>query len=315
MLGTHSHFKVVDDPENPNNKALHLKATGSTQHMSNHAETTLKSGGKYVSINSNIEYRISFRVKWLGGSNQLNTRLYFNRLARTSILAASRNNGTPGSTNSVLEPNIGATFDRLSHEPAVPEAGENITVSVLAQDPDGIQSLKIHYSVNDGMFQIIPMSTLQKDFWAATIPGQALRSKVQFYIEACDSLGQISFFPAKGPDSRAIIPFEDGQANLDYGDCRPNNFRIVMTQNDIDLLHLSTNVMSNDRLGCTVIFNEKEIYYDCGIRLKGSEHGRAKMSVWDIIFVFHPISHFWGRMKRLQWTAREQATSSVKKRS
>lgn len=276
MLGTHSHFKVVDDPENPKNKALHLKATGSTQHMSNHAETTLKSGGKYVSINSNLEYRISFRVKWLGGSNQLNTRLYFNRLALTSILAAPRNNGTPGSANSVLEPNIGATFDRLSHEPVVPEAGENITVSVLAQDPDGIQSLKIHYSVNDGMFQIIPMSTLQKDFWAATIPGQALRSKVQFYIEACDSLGQISLFPAKGPDSRAIIPFEDGQANLDYGDCRPNNFRIVMNQNDIDLLHLSTNVMSNDRLGCTVIFNEKEIYYDCGIRLKGSEHGRAK---------------------------------------
>ena len=53
MLGTHSHFKVVDDPENPKNKALHLKATGSIQHMSNHAETTLKSGGKYVSINSN----------------------------------------------------------------------------------------------------------------------------------------------------------------------------------------------------------------------------------------------------------------------
>jgi hypothetical protein len=28
--------------------------------------------------------------------------------------------------------------------------------------------------------------------------------------------------------------------------------------------------MSNDRLGATVIYNESEVFYDVGVRLKGS---------------------------------------------
>ena len=38
--------------------------------------------------NAALDYRISYRAKWLGGSNQLNTRLYFNRCARTTLLDA-----------------------------------------------------------------------------------------------------------------------------------------------------------------------------------------------------------------------------------
>ena len=276
MRGNHRHAEVIDDPENPGNKVLHVRATGAMEHMHNHAETTLKDGNAFVSITSSSPYEISFRAKWLGGSNQLNTRLYFNRLPRTTILDAPLDGGTPGTPNSRQDTNSGPTFGRLSHAPAVPAANRGATVTVDAADPDGVASMALRYSVDGGSFNSISMTDRGEGRYTATIPGQSGGRKVQFYVAARDGIGATSFLPRSGPDSHAIIPWDDGQANLDYGDCQPNNFRIVMTNADRDFLHRETEVMSNDRIGCTIIYNESEIYYNCGVRLKGSQRGRNK---------------------------------------
>jgi len=77
ILGDHK-GSVITDPNNPGNHVLRLVATGPTEHMHNHAETTLAGG---ASIVNGREYEISFRAKWVGGNNALLTRLYFNRHA------------------------------------------------------------------------------------------------------------------------------------------------------------------------------------------------------------------------------------------
>jgi hypothetical protein len=41
FLGTHRLSRVIPDPDNPANHVLHLIATGPTEHMHNHLETTL----------------------------------------------------------------------------------------------------------------------------------------------------------------------------------------------------------------------------------------------------------------------------------
>ena len=89
-------------------------------------------------------------------------------------------------------------------------------------------------------------------------------------MEGTDGAGAKSTYPAGGAGSRAMYKVNDGLAVLG----RVHNLRIVMTTADSDLLHLVTNVMSNDRLRCTIIYDEKEAFYDVGIRLKGSERGR-----------------------------------------
>ena len=62
------------------------------------------------------------------------------------------------------------------------------------------------------------------------------------------------FAPALGPASRAVIAWDDGQARLTLGTgCQPHNIRINMTNADRDFLHLNTNVMSNDRMPCTIV--------------------------------------------------------------
>ncbi|MDA7559416.1 lamin tail domain-containing protein [bacterium] len=276
MLGNHSNYEVIDDPQDPNNRVLWVRASGATEHMSNHAETTLKSGRSFVSISSNRDYKISFRAKWLGGSNQLNTRLYFNRLARTTILDAPQDGGTPGRLNSARVSNAGPTFSDLRHEPAIPVEGESVHVFVKTGDPDGVASVQLFHAVNGDPFQMTSMRLSDAGEWSGKIPSQAFGAKIQFYVEATDHLGMTTTHPEGGSTSRAIVPYNDGQADLDLGACQPMNLRIVMTDADTGKLHRRTNVMSNDRLGCTIIVDEREVYYNCGVRLKGSEHGRAK---------------------------------------
>ncbi|MEZ5301152.1 MAG: lamin tail domain-containing protein [Verrucomicrobiales bacterium] len=123
IIGNHRHSAIVGDPENPGNNVLRLVATGTAEHLHNHAETTLKFGGAFVAINPALDYRISYRAKPIRGNAQLNTRLFFNRAARTTILDTPAAGGTPGAPNSQLAANAGPTYGGLTHRPAIPAAG------------------------------------------------------------------------------------------------------------------------------------------------------------------------------------------------
>jgi hypothetical protein len=65
--------------------------------------------------------------------------------------------------------------------------------------------------------------------------------------------------------------------------------RIVLTPANTDFMHGTaqgvnqTNVMSNELLPCTVIYDETRAYYECGVHLRGSQRGRYS----DIRTGFH----------------------------
>ncbi len=273
FLGTHSRATRITDPFGTGS-VLRVDASDSCEHMHNHAETMLQSGAVEHTINSGLSYTVSFRARWVSGSNQLNTRLYFDRIARTSLLPVASGGGTPGSANSAFIANLGPTFTGLTHSPAVPAASQPATVSVTASDPDGLGAVSLFYAVNGGAFTSIAMANQGAGRFTATVPGQAAGAKVQFYVQAADGLGALGFAPPLGASSRAMIPWDDGQARLTLNGVQPNNIRIVMTAADTTTLHTVTNVMSNDRLPCTVIWNERDVHYDCGVHLHGSERGR-----------------------------------------
>jgi len=269
VLGTHgSHGRtaVVDDPDAPGNKALHLVSTGDYKHWHNHIETTHASGEQVV---AGQEYEISFRAKWLAGSPQVNTRLYFNWLQRTTNLAVPHTNGTPGRVNSRYVANVGPTYSEPAHAPVVPAVSEVVTVSVIAADPDGVADMHVFYSVSGGAWESNTMAEVDGRF-QGTIPGQVASSRVQFYVQGRDSQGAISTWPAAGPDSRAMYRVEDGYADLST----LHNLRMVMTPADRDAMYVNTELLSNYRRGGTVIYDERLVYYDVGIRLKGSPFGR-----------------------------------------
>lgn len=264
-LGNHK-ATVIPEPGVPGNQVLRLVATGGTDHDSDHVETTLAAGRSIVNGRT---YAISFRARWVAGCPSLHTRLYFNRLPRTTLLAVPEAAGTPGAANSRAFANIGPTFTGLIHAPVVPAVGAPVTVSVGASDPAGVASATLRYAVNGGAWQSTPM-TAAGGKYSASIPGQSASAIVQFYVEAADTLGTTATAPAGGAASRALYKVQDNRANL----ATLHNVRIVMTPADVTALHANANLMSNGELGATIITNEHDVCYDAGVQLRGSPYGR-----------------------------------------
>ncbi len=288
FLGTHGKSRVVDDPDAEGNKVLHLVATGATEHMHNHVETTLADGARVVSGNT---YEISFRARWLSGSRQLHTRLYFNRVARTNVLAAPSPNGTPGERNSRYEANAAPNLDRLNHSPLFPEVGESVTVSVHANDDNDLRRVTLFWSVDGGDWQQTGMARGDGSRFAGEIPGiESPSDVIQFYVEAEDEAGAISTLPPGGPASGALYKTADtlaGQANA-------FPLRILVSPAVDRELHEITNLMSNAKVPATVIYREREVFYDVGVRLRGSQRGRPDNNRTGFHITFSPEQPFRG---------------------
>ena len=279
LLGNHSHSRVEPDPDRPDNRVLRVVATDSRGYLHNQIESTLRFGGAVAPVVAGREYEIAFDARWLRGSPQLHAELHYNRVARTFILAQPTIAGTPGQPNSTATDNLGPTYTSLTHDPPVPRPGQAIEVRVSAQDPDGLDSITLHYAIQEGAWRQTPMDRRAVDpaappdaptTFTASLPPQASSGTViQFYVAGRDPRGAISFWPAAGPDSRALIRVDSRSP----GPRRPS-FHLILTARDGRVLDDFQNMMSDDRLGATVIWNNREVFYDCGVHLHGSMFSR-----------------------------------------
>jgi hypothetical protein len=298
VLGTHgSHglSRVIVDPDDPGNHVLHLVATGASEQLFNHAETTLKNGDTIASISNGTEYRISLRAKPISGSAQLNTRLYFNRLARTTVLAVPLAGGTPGAVNSRFVANTGPTYAPLTHSPVVPRPGEPVDITIAATDSNGVANMTLSYNVAGTDWVSVPMTRLSTGSYRGTIPGQAADATVQFYVTGVDGLGVSSDFPAQGRQSRAMLRFASASPSASPLD----EFMLIMTDADATYMHQATNALSNDLLRATVIYRGQQVFYDAGVRLKGSERGRGQEVRYGYVVRFHGDNLFRGVYDRV----------------
>lgn len=287
--GSHGRTVVMDDPSSVGNKVLKVVATSATEHMHNHLETTLKNGASYVTLNSGNTYTVSFRARWLSGTPRLNSRLYFNRLARTSLLPMPQNNGTPGAQNSRFVALAGPTFTALSHSPVLPQASSAVTVRVKAADPQGVAGVSLKWRLDGSIaFNTVAM-TLNGDSYEGTIPGQVAGSLGQFYVEATDGT-TVSTFPAGGANSRAMIRWSDGTVPTTAA----HGVRILMLTADANFMHEPSNCMSNDFLPCTIVYRESEVFYDASVRLKSSQRGRPADIRLGFAINFDPMQPFRG---------------------
>ncbi|MCA9171247.1 MAG: lamin tail domain-containing protein, partial [Planctomycetales bacterium] len=266
--GQHGLTRVVVDPSNPTNHVLQLVAHGATEHMSNHIETTFLDNARIVSSNT---YRISFKAKWLSGSPQVHTRLYFNRLAQTSVLPMAQRYGTPGAVNSSRITNAGPTYQDLRHDPAVPVADQPVTVTVSAEDVNGLDTVTLFYRRDRQTWQTIEMTQQNASAYVATLPGAPAGTLIQFYVQGVDGGGASSFYPSAGPESRALYRVQE----VNPDDSSRHSLRILMTQDDLNEMFTRVNFTSNERHGATVIWRDTDVYYDVDLRLKGSGFSRG----------------------------------------
>jgi hypothetical protein len=134
-------------------------------------------------------------------------------------------------------------------------------------------SATLNYRVNPATtFTNMPMTQQTNGTWSANIPGQTAGKIVQFYVSAQDGLGASAFAPAQGPVSRALFQVADAQTNR----FAAHELRLIQLDADRDFLLNATNVMSQERLGGTAIYDRSEVFYDVGVRLHGSAASRAR---------------------------------------
>lgn len=271
LLGNHSGSAVVEDPSNPANHVLYLSATGPAETNHNHAETTFTGN---QALSSSAIYEIRFRARWLSGTNQLNTRAYYQKLATTWELPIPEKSGTPAAANSRAVANGGPVLSALRHTPAVPAANTPVTVSLDASDPDGIGAATLHYRLNgSSVFSSVPMA-LTDGRWSASVPGQAAAAIVQFYAEVTDAAAvpAHSLLPGAGPDSRALVQWRDNQSTTRSA----HELRLIMLTSDRTFLMSNLNRLSNDRIPATLVYRGNEVFHDVGVRLQGTAAGRVR---------------------------------------
>ena len=289
-LGNHGQGRsvVITDPDNAANKCLRVVATGNTEDKSNRSETTFFTGRQVTVGNT---YQITFRARWMAGSNQVNTRLYFNYLQRTTLLNVGNQWGTPGLANSAAVANIGPTFAGLAHSPAVPAASGSVTVSARLADPDNVTSASLFYRVASGGWLSTAMTLGADGRHSAAVPGQAAGALVQFYVRGTDGLGAVAEFPAGGAAGGAFFRVANGDA--DTSGLR-GNLRVLISPESETALFTNTNRMSNDTFPATIIEDESTIYYGARMRLKGSAFGRYAATEFGYSLDFPPEQPFRG---------------------
>ncbi len=262
LLGNHETSGVVSDG---GGNVLRIVAFGASNYHPNLLETSLKAAGALVPVVENRSYKISFRAKWLRGSPQLHCELYYNKVAKTVILAQPALSGTPGAPNSTLVANLGPTFKDARHSPVIPAASQAVTVSALASDPQGVDSVTLKYSVSGGAVQSVAMALGADGRWAGTIPGQTGSNVIQFWMEGRDGANVLGTWPAAEQNSRALIQVADNRAAAGR-----QNIRVTMLSVDTNALYTANDMMSARHRGCTIVHNESEVFYDSEMRLHGS---------------------------------------------
>ncbi len=278
LLGTHQDSEVVSDA---GDSVLKVVAADRFNYLNNLIEVNLTNGGALRPVVSGRSYKVSFRAKWLSGSPQFRFELYYNKLAKLVVLDQPAAHGTPGAQNSTYSATLGPDLSGLLHSPPVPSAGDPVVVSVDAADPNGLGSLSLRYSVNAGAFQNVAMSVGADGRHQATIPAQSGGSKVQFYVRAMDGSGNVSFAPPLGPDSRAIVEFDNA-----IGGGTKQSIRINMLSSDSNALHSPDLLLDNKPKGCTIIVDEETIAYDGAMRLRGSMFSRRNASTTGLNIKF-----------------------------
>ncbi|MES2569987.1 MAG: lamin tail domain-containing protein, partial [Verrucomicrobiota bacterium] len=270
MLGNHGKSAVEAEPGNGANHVLHVRASGQFGFNHNHIESTFLNNTALVDGQT---YEVTFRARWIAGTNQLNTRAYYSRLARTTQLALPARIGTPGTENARFTSNIGPTMSDLAHWPLIPSAGEPVSVSVVATDPDSVAGMTLRHAFNGSTnFTSTPMTLQGNGRHGATILAQPAGTIVQFYVEAIDGAGALSQMPAAGPKSRALYQVNNSQP----GTVSAHEMRVIMLPADSASLLAFLNRVGDERLPGTAIYRRDEVFYDVGIRLQGTAAGRIR---------------------------------------
>jgi len=290
ILGNHVRSFVTTADSYSGSRSLHLIATGHGDPGANRINQSISG----VTANT---VTFSGRARWLRGSRFLLLRTSRERApvqpprpAHAFELYMPLNLGTPGLQNTAFVPNRGPDILEVQHAPILPAASKPIVVTARVADNDGVDSVILHYRTEGGVrFTRTPMvddasgdDLVGGDgLFTATIPGAPAGTMRAFYIEASDGSASTRFPaplsagllteepPADVPDRTCLVRIGDTLLNTQFA-----TYRIWLSDDVINTFRSRPN-LSNELMDCTFVYNDTEVFYNCGIRFRGSPFIRS----------------------------------------
>jgi len=277
FLGNHVRSFVTTSDRHYGTHSLHLVATGHGDPGANRINQSLSS----VTAST-----VTFRgwARWLRGSRFLLLRTSREqspvqppRPAHSFELTMPLNLGTPGMQNTSFVSNRGPDIFDVQHAPVLPLAGEPIVVTARVTDNDGVNNVTLHYrSEGSTGFTATGMvdngsgnDLIDGDgVFTGTIPGTSSDMRA-FYIAAFDG-SALTRFPtvlqpsADVPERTCLVRISDSLASTRFA-----TYRVWMSDDVIDTFQSRPN-LSNELMDCTFVYNNTEVFYNCGIRHRGS---------------------------------------------
>ncbi|HCO96007.1 MAG TPA: hypothetical protein DIU00_19055, partial [Phycisphaerales bacterium] len=308
FLGNHIRSFVTMEDCYSGRRSLRLISTGHGDPGANRINQSISS------VNAST---VTFRgwARWLRGSRFLLLRTSQERSpvqpprpAHSFELTMPLDIGTPGRQNTAFVSNRGPDILDVQHAPVLPVGGEPIIVTARVTDNDSVGAVNLVYrSEGAGIFRSTPMldngsgnDLIGGDgIFTGTIPGASSGIMRAFYIEASDGSG-LTRFPTKLEPS-ADVPERTCQVRV--GDTRLNTklatYRIWLSDDVINTFRSRPN-LSNELMDCTFVYNNSEVFYNVGIRYRGSPFlrsgsGRDPRNRYAYRLDFNPDRKFRGR--------------------
>jgi hypothetical protein len=304
ILGNHVRSFVTTTDRHSGTQSLHLISTGHGDPGANRINR---------SISSVTWGTVQFKgwAKWLRGTRYLLLRVSQSnpvqppRPSRVFELPVPLNLGTPGQQNTAYVSNRGPDIREVQHAPVLPAGNEPIVVTARVTDNDGVSSVTLYYR-SEGTTTFTSTAMVDNGsgddliagdgIYTAAIPGAAGGTMRAFYIEASDGSASTRFPTvlepsADVPNRTCLVRVGDATLNTQLATYR------VWLSNDVINTFLSRPSLSNELMDCTFVYNNTEVFYNAGIRFRGSPFirsgtGRDPRGNYGYRFNFEPDHRF-----------------------
>ena len=283
FLGNHVRSFVTTTDRHSGTRSLHLISTGHGDPGANRINQ---------SISSITASTVTFRgwARWLRGCRFLLLRTSREqspvqppRPAHSFELSMPLDLGTPGRQNTAFVTNRGPDILNVKHEPVLPAGGEPIVVTARVVDNDSLNQVLLYYRsegssgfsstemVDDGSGNDLIGGD---DIFTGTIPGASSGTMRAFYIAALDGFALTRFptqlqFSAEVPARTCLVRVGDSLLATRFA-----TYRIWLSDNVINTFRSRPN-LSNELLDCTFVYDDTEVFYNVGIRYRGSPFIRS----------------------------------------
>ena len=311
--GTHAASEAVSWDAHSGSRSLLIRAESRGDTRTNRIETQLNQPYPATCY-------IDYWAKWQRGTNRLLTRTHWHGAPFCAALPVPVATGTPGARNSVYQANQGPVIDSLDQDPKTPAGGQPVTVTCRAADADGVAGVTLYWRREEqSTWNAVPMADdgLSGDgragdgVWGGVIPAQADGSIVEFHVEALDSAANIGVFPPGSPAARATAMYRVGDASVNT---KLLLYRANLRAADHAWLQARPR-LSNELLPATFVFGNERVFYNVGLRYRGSPWIRPGTPGSGYRLKFNSEDRLFDREEEVNLDQNQQDSTKVKERT